>query len=337
MAELPLLRQTVMTVETHTCGEPTRFAMLFGLPGATMLEKQAFLRSEMDWLRRALIREPRGHRHAFGGIVTPPVSQGAACGILWIDHQDYLTGCGHGTIGLGIALAEAGLVPVSTPLTRFSVDAPSGRLELEVEIEGGRARRTRFRNVPAYSEATGVVLDVPGHGSIAGDIAWGGNMFAIVDAADLGLAVEPAQASALSKAGLAIRAAANAALDLRHPTLPGAGPVQIVTFRAPASDPRARYRNTHVFGDGSVDRSPGGTGTSAVMAALHARGELAPGETVVSQSMTGGLFEGRLLEAVDLGGRQAFVPEIAGPAVVTGFHQFVLDPEDPLIGGFAFS
>jgi proline racemase/trans-L-3-hydroxyproline dehydratase len=333
----PPLRQTIQVVETHTCGEPTRFAVLFGVPGATMLEKQAFLRAEMDWLRRALIREPRGHRHMFGGLVTPPVSEGAACGIVWIDHQDYLTGCGHGTIGLGVALVEAGMVPATAPVTRLAVDAPSGRLELEVEIEGGRARRTRFRNVPAYAEATGVRLDVPGYGKVTADIAWGGNMFAIVDAAELGLSVEPEQASALAKAGLAVREAANAALDLRHPVLPGVGPVQIVTFGGPAKDARARYRNTHVFGDGSLDRSPGGTGTSAVMAALHAHGQLAPGETIVAEGMADGLFEGRLAEPVELAGRLAFVPEIAGPAVVTGFHQFVLDPADPLIGGFAFS
>lgn len=327
-------RQTIQVIETHTCGEPTRFAVLFGLPGATMLAKQAFLRDEMDWLRRALIREPRGHRHMFGGILTPPVSEGAACGVIWIDHQDYLTGCGHGTIGLGVAVVEAGLVPVTSPVTRLAVDAPSGRLELEVETA---ARRTRFRNVPAYGAKTGVRLDVPGHGTVTADIAWGGNMFAIVDAAELGLAVVPEQASRLSAAGLAIRDAANAALTLRHPTLPGAGPVQIVTFRDGATIPGATYRNTHVFADGSVDRSPGGTGTSAVMAALHARGALAPGEKVVAQGIAGGLFEGRLLDAVDLGGQPAFVPEIAGPAAVTGFHQFVLDPADPLIGGLSFS
>lgn len=337
MAASPPLRQTIPVVETHTCGEPTRFAVLFGVPGATMLEKQGYLRTEMDWLRRALIREPRGHHHMFGGIVTPPVSEGAACGIVWIDHQDYLTGCGHGTIGLGIALVEAGMVPATAPVTRLAVDAPSGRLELEVEIAEGRALRTRFRNVPAYAAATGVKLDVPGYGKVTADIAWGGNMFAIVDAAEMGLKVEPDQASVLSKAGLAVRDAANAVLDLRHPTLPGAGSVQIVTFGGPPKHPKARYRNTHVFGDGSVDRSPGGTGTSAVMAALHAHGQLGEGETIVAEGLAGGLFEGRLVEAAELGTEKAFVPEITGTASVTGFHQFVLDPADPLIGGFAFS
>jgi proline racemase len=330
------VQQLIPCVETHTCGEPTRIVVggLFPLPGATMVAKQEHVRRHLDHVRKALIREPRGHRGMFGAILTPPVSPEAVCGVIWFDNLGYLSGCGHGTIGVGVAMVETGMVPATAPVTRFVVDSPSGPLKLAVTVEGGRARETAFENVPAFSVGSDLKVEVPGLGPITLDIAFGGNFFGILDAAQVGLEIRPALASRLAEVGLRIRDAVNQQVPIRHPTLPHLDRLQIVTFRAAPTRPGARYLNTHMFADGSIDRSPGGTGTSAVMTALHAKGQLGIGEEVVAEGIAGGLFRGRLLRPTTLGDRAAVVPEIAGPAYVTGHHQFVLDAEDPWLEGF---
>lgn len=330
------MRQIVPCVETHTCGEPTRIVIggLFTLPGATMVEKQAYVREHLDRLRKALIREPRGHRGMFGAILTPPVTPEAVCGVIWFDNAGYLSGCGHGTIGVGIAMVEAGMVAPREPVTTFVMDSPSGPLKLAVRVKEGRARETSFENVPAFSAASDVKVDVPGIGPLILDVAFGGNFFAILDVAQVGVEIRPQNASRLAEIGLRIREAVNEQFRTQHPTLPHLDRVQIVTFLGAPTRPEARYLNTHMFGDGAIDRSPGGTGTSAVMAALHAKGALALGEEVVAEGIAGGLFRGRLLRSTTLGERPALIPEIRGPAYITGYHQFVLDSEDPWLEGF---
>ncbi|MBI4277632.1 MAG: proline racemase family protein [Armatimonadetes bacterium] len=330
------MRLLIPCVETHTCGEPTRTVIggFPNLPGETIRAKQVYIQEHLDHVRKSLIREPRGHRGMFGAILTPPVSPDAVCGVVWFDNAGYLSGCGHGTIGVGITLVETGMVPASGPLTTFTVDSPSGLLRLSVRAEGGRARETSFENVPAFSVGSDLAADVPGLGRIHVDIAFGGNFFAILDAAQAGLEIRPDKASHLAEVGLKIREAVNAQVPIRHPTMPHLDRVQIVTFVAPPTRPGARYLNTHMFGDGAIDRSPGGTGTSAVMTALYAKGKLAIGEEVVAEGIAGGLFRGRLLRQTALGDRPAVVPEITGPAYITAFHQFVLDSDDPWAEGF---
>jgi proline racemase len=330
------MRQLIPCVETHTCGEPTRIVIggFPNIPGATIQAKQAYAQAHLEHVRKALILEPRGHRGMFGAFITAPVSPEAACGVIWFDNAGYLSGCGHGTIGIGVALVETGMVPVTTPFTTFLVDSPSGLLRLRVTIEGGRPRETSFENVPAFSVATDVAVAVPGLSPIRVDVAFGGNFFAILDSAQVGLEIRPETASQLADVGLSIRDAVNAQVGVQHPTLTHLNRVQIVTFLAPPTRPGARYLNTHMFADGAIDRSPGGTGTSAVMAALHAKGQLAIGEEVVAEGVAGGLFRGRLIRQAALNGRPAVVPEITGSAYVTAFQQFVLDSEDPLLQGF---
>ena len=148
------MRQIIPCIETHTCGEPSRFINMFNIPGETITEKQEYIRANLDHFRRALLHEPRGHRHMFGAIITAPVQRGSACGVIWMDSAGYLGGCGHATIALGIALAETGMVPIHQPITNLAVDAPSGLLSLSVRINGGRACETSFQNVPAFSVAT---------------------------------------------------------------------------------------------------------------------------------------------------------------------------------------
>jgi proline racemase len=333
------MRRVIHCIETHTCGEPTRIVIggLLDVPGDTIAAKQAYVREHLDHIRRALIHEPRGHRGMFGGILTPPVTSGAAAGVIWFDNTGYLNGCGHGTIGVGIALVETGLVPVEAPVTTFLLDSPGGLLRLRVRIGGNRACEASFENVPAFGVATDVEVTVPGLGTVKLDIAYGGNFFAILDAAQIGLDVRPDQASRLADAGRRIRDAVNSQVPVRHPTLPHLDRVEIVTFLSPPTRPGARTRSTHMFADGAIDRSPGGTGTSALMAALHAKRRLEIGEEIVTEGIVGGLFRGRLLREVRLGERNAVVAEVTGSAFVTGYHQFILDSDDPWLDGFELS
>jgi proline racemase/trans-L-3-hydroxyproline dehydratase len=333
------MRQIIPCVETHTCGEPTRIVMggLFKLPGDTIVAKQAYVRERLDHVRRALIHEPRGHPNMFGAILTPPVSPEAVCGVIWFDNAGYLSGCGHGTIGLGVAMVETGMVPAKPPAAEFVVDSPAGPLFLKVKIEGDRARETSFENVPAFSVASDAKVDVPEIGRLTLDIAFGGNFFGIVDVEQVGLAIRPENGSRLARVGLKIRKAVNEQVRIQHPTFPHLNRLQIVTFRSAPTKAGARCLITHMFAEGAMDRSPGGTGTSAVMAALHARGQLAIGEEMVTEGLAGGFFRGRLLRPTTVGDRPGVVPEIAGPAFVTGYHQFVLDFEDPWMEGFEIS
>jgi proline racemase/trans-L-3-hydroxyproline dehydratase len=321
-------------VETHTCGEPTRIVTMLDVPGDTMVAKQEYFRAHLDHVRRALVREPRGHRDMFGAVLTRPVTPDAAAGVIWLDHAGYLSGCGHATIAVGIAMVETGQVAGVGAPRCFSLDSPSGLLRLRVAVRDGRARETTFENVPAFVVGLELPVEVPGVGRVGLDVAFGGNFFAALDAASVGLAVVPEQASRLAALGLRIREAANAQLRVQHPVLPHLQRIQIVTFREAARRPGARYRQTHVFGEGQVDRSPGGTGTSAMLAVLHARGELALGQEVEAEGILGGVFRGRLLRPAAVGPLAGVVPEVTGPAFITAHHQFVLDPDDPWREGF---
>ncbi len=324
------MRLTIPCIETHTCGEPTRILTIFGIPGDSMEAKREHCSRHLDHIRKALMLEPRGHRHMFGAIVTAPVSKDAVCGAIFMDPGAWLTGCGHATIALGIALVETAMVQAVEPVTKFAIDVPSGRVELAVQVSNGRARETSFRNVAAVSIARDLEFDLPGHGTLHVDVAFGGNVFAILDAAQVGMPLRADTTGVLADLGCQIREAINQQHRIQHPTNPSLTGVQIVTFRAPATNPKARYLNTHVLAAGSVDRSPGGTGTSAVMAALHAKGELQINEEIIAEGIAGGFFKGRLLSKAELNGMPAVIPEITGPAVLTGMHQFFIDPADPL-------
>jgi len=328
------MRQTLPCIETHTCGEPTRILTMFNIPGRTISAKQDYVRKNLDHLRKAVIREPRGHRHMFGAIVTAPVDPDSACGVIWFDNQDYLNGCGHATIGLGVALVETGMVPYAGSRAQFSVDAPSGLLQLTVNLRDGVARETSFRNVPAFSLMLDVPLDVPGIGKLKMDVAYGGNFFGIVDAREVGVEIAGTNMSRIADLGVKIREVANTQVEVRHPVQAHVDRIGLITFRSAARNPEARYLNTHVFANGAVDRSPGGTGTSAVLANLHARGEIAVGEEIVAEGIAGGLFRGRILETTTIGAQPAVIPEVTGSAFVTSYHQFVIDSEDPFAQGF---
>jgi proline racemase len=326
----------IHTIDSHTGGEPTRL-IVSGIPlqGRSLLEQRDYMRKNLDHLRSALMCEPRGHRGMFGAVMAPATRPGVDFGIIWVDNDGtYLNMCGHGTIGIGFVCVEAGLVQVTEPLTTIKIDMPAGLVEARVEVENGRAKRTAIVNVPAFLFRKDIPVEVPGFGKVPVDIAFGGSFFAGVQGKDLGIEVGPENVDALVRAGLAIRKAVNQQLEVQHPTLSHIKSVDLVTIWGPGRAPNARYKNIHVFSDGSFDRSPGGTGTSHMMTILIHRGLMREDEAIISEGITGSLFGGRMLSKTKVGSFDAWVPEISGTAHLTGFHQFVIDPDDPQGHGF---
>ena len=330
------LTRLVTAVDSHTEGMPTRVVTggVPALPGATMLERKLRFEAERDDLRLMLMREPRGHGAMSGAILQPPLREDADWGVLFIEVSGLLPMCGHGTIGVATVLVETGMVEVSEPVTTIRLDTPAGLVEARVAVEGGRARAVTLRNVPAYVDALDRTVEVPGYGQLTYDMAFGGNFYALLPAASVGLAVGPTNADAFVAAGLAIMAAIDATARPVHVEDPRISGCHHVVLHEPGRDGADARAATSIH-PGWLDRSPCGTGTSARLATLHARGELALGEDFVNASIIDTRFTGRLVAETTVGGRPAVVPEITGRAWITGTGQYGLDPEDPFPAGFA--
>jgi proline racemase len=323
-------------VDSHTEGMPTRVITggVGPIPGASMLERKLRFEAELDDLRLLLMREPRGHGAMSGAILQPPLREEADWGVLFIEVSGCLPMCGHGTIGVATVLVETGMVEVSEPETVVRLDTPAGLVEARVAVEGGRARSVTLRNVPSFLHAADREVAVPGLGRIRYDMAFGGNFYALVPAADAELEVELAQAQALIERGQEIIAAIDAADRPVHPEDPRIAGCRHVVFHAPGRDGADARAATSIH-PGWLDRSPCGTGTSARLAQLHARGELAVGDSFVNESLIGTRFTGRIAGATTIGGRPAIVPEITGRAWITAMGQYLLDAEDPFPAGFS--
>ena len=324
---------TVAAVDSHTEGMPTRVvtAGVGPLPGETMLERKLRFEAERDDLRLLLMREPRGHAAMSGAILQPPTRDDADWGVLFIEVSGCLPMCGHGTIGVATVLVETGMVAVSEPETVVRLDTPAGLIEARVDVRDRRARAVTIRNVPAFLHARDRTVEVDGLGTVAYDMAFGGYFYAIVDAASVGLEVDPGRADELIEAGRGVMAAVERPV---HPDDERIAGCRHVIFTAPGRD-GADARGATSIHPGWLDRSPCGTGTSARMAQLHARGELGLGEPFRHESVIGTRFTGRLVAEAEVGGRPAVVPEITGRAWITGMGQYVLDAEDPFPAGFA--
>ena len=323
-------------VDSHTEGMPTRVITggVGPIPGASMLERKLHFEAELDDLRLLLMREPRGHGAMSGAILQPPTRADADWGVLFIEVSGCLPMCGHGTIGVATVLVETGMVEVSEPETVVRLDTPAGLVEARVAVEGGRARSVTLRNVPSFLHARDASVDLPGAGSVRYDMAFGGNFYALVPAAEAGLDVDPAQARALIDRGLQMIAAIDASDRPVHPEDPRIDGCRHVVFHAPGRDGADAIAATAIH-PGWLDRSPCGTGTSARLAQLHARGELALGDSFVNESVIGTRFTGRIAEETSVGGRPAIVPEITGRAWITAMGQYLLDAEDPFPAGFS--
>jgi proline racemase len=327
--------RTITAIDSHTEGMPTRVVTggVGVVPGATMAERREYFLKHLDHLRLFLMNEPRGHAAMSGAILQPPSRPDADWGVIYIEVSGCLPMCGHGTIGVATVLVESGMVEVTEPVTTVRLDTPAGLVVVEVAVSNGRAEHVTLRNVTSYSHALDATVDVPGLGLITYDLAYGGNFYAILPLEQLGIPFDRAAKDRILQAGLDIMAAINATDRPVHPLDPGISGCKHVQFTAPGED-GADSRNAMAIHPGWFDRSPCGTGTSARMAQLHARGELDLNTDFVNESFIGTRFTGRLVEETTVGDRQAVVPTITGRAWITGTANYLLDPDDPFPTGF---
>jgi len=327
--------RVVHCVESHTEGMPTR-VVVAGFPeisGSTMSERRLRLIADYDHLRTFLMDEPRGHQAMSGAILQPPTRNDADAGVLYIEVAGCLPMCGHGTMGVATVLVETGMVDVVEPVTTIRLDTPAGLVVAEVAVTDGHATQVTLRNVPSFVTELDASVDVPGWGEVTYDMAFGGNFYALVDLGryDIEFALE--RSDALMTFGLAVLDAIAQQAPPQHPidrAIRGCHHAELV-----ARDSTARHsKHAMVIRPGYFDRSPCGTGTSARLAQLHRRDELAQGESFVNESLLGRSFVGTILETTSVGELPAVVPSITGSAWVTGTSQFMLDPDDPFPNGF---
>lgn len=328
-------RLVLHTVESHTEGMPTRVVTggVAPLPGATMMERRDYFVEHLDHLRGFLMNEPRGHASMSGAILQPPTRPDADWGVLFIEVSGCLPMCGHGTIGVATVLVETGMVPVTEPVTTVRLDTPAGLVQVDVRVEDGVAKAVTLVNVPAYSIGLDRTTTLKDGREIRYDLAYGGNFYAFVDLDDLGLPFDRAAKNELIAAGLDIMAAVNAEAEPVHPLEPSIRGLHHVYLTAPGSDAK-HSRHAMAIHPGWFDRSPCGTGTSARMAQLHARGLLGLDQDFVNESFIGSRFTGRIVGETEVAGIPAVIPSVTGRAWITGTAQYTLDPEDPFPSGF---
>ncbi|KQQ86955.1 4-hydroxyproline epimerase [Aureimonas sp. Leaf324] len=327
--------RTFSCLDGHTCGNPVRLVSGGGplLQGATMLERRAHFLAEYDWIRTGLMFEPRGHDMMSGSILYPPTREDCDVGVLFIETSGCLPMCGHGLIGTVTMAIENGLV---TPREagRLSVDTPAGRVDVTYRQEGRFVEEVRLRNVPGFLHSEGLTAEVEGLGEVVVDVAYGGNFYAIVEPQTVFRDMADFTAGELVGFSPKLRKALNEKYEFVHPEHPAIRGLSHILWTGAPRHEEAHARNAVFYGDKAIDRSPCGTGTSARMAQLAAKGKLKVGDDFIHESIIGSLFRGRVEAAASVGGRPAIVPSIAGWARQTGINTIFIDDRDPFAHGF---
>jgi proline racemase len=302
-------------------------------PGETVFERMLALRAD-DSLRRMLLREPRGSVAVHANLIVPSNRPDCAAGFIIMEPTEYPAMSGSNTICVATVLLETGMVEMTEPETVVRLEAPAGVVEVTARCRDGRCESVELTNVPCFADRLDAALGVEGLGTIAVDVAFGGMWYAIADASALGFALEPGEARELSRVGELIRIAAREQLQCVHPDNPEIAGVSIVQIAEPWRGVGAVSRNAVVVAPGRLDRSATGTGLSARMAALHARGLMRAGDGMTHASVLGSTFDGRIVSETEVGGRPAIVPAIRGSAWITGITQLFVDPDDPFPQGY---
>jgi proline racemase len=302
-----------------------------------MFEKMKNMAAHSDHIRRLLLCEPRGSVVRHLNVIVPSTRDDCDVGLIVMEPTEYVPMSGSNTIAAVTVMLETGILPMQEPMTVVRLDMPAGAVTATAACRDGRCEHVEFENVASFAHTLDAMLDVPGLGRVKADIAYGGMFFAIVDADELGIALEAANARRLSELGEAIRKAARTQLDIVHPENPDIRGVTIVQFAETFKGPGRETRNNCIVAPGRLDRSPTGTGTSARLAVLHARGEMKVGEEMTHTSVLGSRFHGKILSSTTIGGREAIIPSIRGSAWITGFHTYILDPDDPWPQGYVMS
>ncbi|MBV9559444.1 MAG: 4-hydroxyproline epimerase [Bradyrhizobium sp.] len=330
-----MARHTFFCIDAHTCGNPVRVVAGGGplLPAVSMAEKRQIFIRDHDWVRRALMFEPRGHDVMSGSILYPSSRDDCDVGVLFIEVGGCLPMCGHGTIGTVTVAIEEGLV-VPGHEGRLAIEAPAGRVAIEYVRSGDHVDEVRLFNVPSYLHARDVAIEVPGLGALAVDVAYGGNFYAIVEPQLNWSGLDGMPADAIQRLSPLVRAAAEQAVAPVHPEDPRIRGVSHVMWCDKPKSPKADARNAVFYGDKAIDRSPCGTGSSARMAQLVARRRLALGDRFVHESIIGTMFHCRIEGEATVGANPAILPSVAGWARIIGHNTIFVDDRDPLAHGF---
>jgi proline racemase len=317
-----------------------------GIPAGTMFEAMTWLRANRDDVRLRMLREPRGYPAANCNLVLPSQNPEAAAGYVIMEQVEYPGMSGTNTMCVVTALLETGVLAMTEPVTELTLEAPAGLIKVRATCADGKVTGVTFRNVPAFATHLDATIEVPKLGTVTVDVAYGGMFYVIASAEAFGLRLIPDEGADIVRITEMIKAAANEQLPVVHPEQPGFAGITIGQLSGPAHDPANSMRNAVTVSTGTldwndpstwtgaIDRSPCGTGTSARMAVLHAKGRLGLGEDFRHEGILGTVFTGRLLEETQIGDRVGVVPQITGSAWITGIADYVVDPTDPFPDGF---
>ena len=338
----------IEAVDAHAGGEPGRVIVsgISGVAGATMFEAMNWLREHHDELRLRMLREPRGYPAANCNLILPSWEPQADAGYVIMEQVEYPGMSGTNTMCVVTVLLETGMVPMVEPVTELTLEAPAGLIRVTAECRDGKVTSVTFRNVPAFATHLDASVEVPHLGTVTVDVAYGGMFYVIADAERFGLRLTPDEGADIVRITEMIKAAAADQLPVVHPDQPGFAGITIGQLSGPAHDPANSRRNVVTVSTGTldwdrpatwtgaIDRSPCGTGTSAKMATLHAKGQLAVGEAFRHEGILGTVFTGRLVEEATIGTYRAVIPTITGTAWITGSARYVVDPTDPFPDGY---
>jgi proline racemase len=327
-------QHSFQTIETHTAGEPTRI-IVAGFPaaeGGTMMERKEYYEKNNDAYRQALMAEPRGHHDMVGALLMEPVNPAADFGIIFMDTNRWINMCGHATMGCATAAVEAGLVPVKEPYTEIEFDTPAGMVHTTVKVRNGKAIEVTIENVPSFLYADNIIVNMDGK-EISVEISFGGSFFALVDVSKIGYELTPQAVPELTQFGMKLLRKLNDQVIVTRPKL-GPSRVGNCEFYAPSDNKGSDQCNMVCSEQGMVDRSPCGTGTSAKMAALYAKGKLDIGEPFVNENFMGARFRGEIRSTASIGVFKGILPAITGSAYLCGMATHLIDPQDPMKYGF---
>ena len=342
------LAQMIQAVDAHACGEPGRVIVggVLDVPGATMFDKMRYLQAHADSLRKRMLREPRGYPAANCNLILPPTRPEADAGFVIMEQVEYPGMSGTNTICVTTVLLETGMLPMREPVTELTLEAPAGLIRVRADCANGRVQSVTFQNVPAFAAYLDARIEVPHLGTVTVDVAYGGMFYVIAEAAPFGLRLTPDEGKDIVRISEMIKAAAQEQLPVVHPEQSGFSGITIAELSGPPARADAHMRNAVTVSTGkldwdrpatwtgAIDRSPCGTGTSAKMATLHAKGKLGLHEDFRHEGILGTVFTGKLTGVTRVGNYQAVIPTISGQAWITGMSTYVLDSEDPFPEGF---
>ncbi|MCA0047798.1 4-hydroxyproline epimerase [Mesorhizobium sp. B283B1A] len=330
-----MAKKSFFCIDGHTCGNPVRLVAGGGplLLGSTMMERRAHFLAEYDWIRTGLMFEPRGHDVMSGSILYPPTREDCDIAILFIETSGCLPMCGHGTIGTVTMAIEHELIKPKTPGV-LRLDTPAGLVIAEYKQVGEYVEEVRITNVPSFLHAEGLTVECPGLGEITVDVAYGGNFYAIVEPQANYRDMADYSAGDFIAWSPVVRQRLNEKYTFVHPENPGINRLSHMLWTGSPTVAGADARNAVFYGDKAIDRSPCGTGTSARMAQLHAKGKLKAGDSFVHESIIGSLFKGKVEKKVTVAGKPAIIPSIGGWARTTGLNTIFIDDRDPFAHGF---